>query len=123
MQIRRFKSEDPGFNPLVGQVMKGSFVFLFLRVSSCADLFVPDPPSCVRHAPKCGLTLKIPYSSVVNKRVGLTAGGMVTQILHTQTRLVINQSWVAACFPSGKRPEISHEENSNWDNKIFVFKY
>ena len=31
------------------------------------DLFVSDPPSCVQHAPKCVLTLTIPYPSVVKE--------------------------------------------------------
>ena len=60
-----FKSEDPGFDPLVGQ-RKGQFL-LPLRVNSCADLFVSDLPSCVRHALKLLRTLKIPYPSVVKE--------------------------------------------------------
>ena len=36
-------------------------VFLFLRVNSCADLFVPDLPLCVRHAPK-SVHVKYPIS-------------------------------------------------------------
>ena len=35
-------SEDPGFDPLAGQGEKQ--FFLSLRVNSCADLFVPEPP-------------------------------------------------------------------------------
>ena len=38
-----FKSDDPGFDPLAGQGKKQ--FFLSLRVNTCADLFVPDPPS------------------------------------------------------------------------------
>ena len=41
-----FISEDPGFDPLAGQG-EGHFFFLSLRVNSCADFFMPDPPSCV----------------------------------------------------------------------------
>ena len=37
-----FKSEDPGFEPLSVQG-EGQF-FCPLRVNSCADLCVPDPP-------------------------------------------------------------------------------
>ena len=37
-----FKPEDPGFDPLAGQGEE--YIFLSLRVNSCADLFVPDPP-------------------------------------------------------------------------------
>ena len=42
---------------------------------------MPDPPSCVWHAPKFVRTLSIPYNdiSICRKRVGLTAGGMETQ--------------------------------------------
>ena len=47
LEETELKSEDPGFDPLAGQVEK---VFLTLRVNSCADLFVPDSPSCVWHA-------------------------------------------------------------------------
>ena len=61
----RFKSEDPRFDPLAEQGEEQ--FFLYLRVNSCADLFVPDPPSCVWHAPKCVHTLKIPYSYVVKE--------------------------------------------------------
>ena len=43
-------------------------MFLPLRVNSCADLFAPDPPSCIRHAPKCVRTLKIPHSSVAKEK-------------------------------------------------------
>ena len=62
-----FKSEDLGFDPLAaGQ--DGGAVFLSLRVNSCADLFVPDPPLRVYStAPKFVRTLKIPYPSVVKE--------------------------------------------------------
>ena len=64
-----FKAEDPGFDPQAGQC--GTTVFLSLRVNSCADLFVPDPPPffkiCVWHTPKFVRTLKIPYPSVVKE--------------------------------------------------------
>ena len=34
----------------------------------CTDLFVPDPPLCVWHAPKFLHRLKIPYPSVIKSR-------------------------------------------------------
>ena len=70
-----FKSEDPGFNPLVGQ---GEVQFFWPCESTVVQisLCLHDPPSCVRHAPKFVRTLKIPYPPVV-KNVGLTTGGMV----------------------------------------------
>ena len=37
--------------------------------STCADLFVPEPPSCVWHIPKCVRTLNIPYPPVVKEQV------------------------------------------------------
>ena len=54
-------SKEPGFEPLTGQGARGT-LFLSLRVNFCADVLVPDPhtPSCVRYAPKCVRTLKIP---------------------------------------------------------------
>ena len=65
-----FKSEDPGFDPLMGQgeTHWHRTVFLFLRVNSCTDLFVPDTPSCVQHVHACTVferMLKIPNPSVV----------------------------------------------------------
>ena len=54
-----------GFHPLAGQD-EDHFV-LSLRVNPCADLFEPDPPSRVLHAPKCVRTLRIQYPSVVNE--------------------------------------------------------
>ena len=59
-----FKSEDPEFDPVAGQ---GVGQFLSLQVNSCADFFVPDPPSCLWHAPTFVRTLKIPYPSVVKE--------------------------------------------------------
>ena len=42
--------------------------FLSLRINFCADLFVPDPPSYVQHAPNFVVhTLKIPYPSVIKE--------------------------------------------------------
>ena len=55
-----FKSEDPGFD-LVGQ---GEGQFFCPSDSTHADLRVPDPPSCLRHAPKFVRMLKIAYPSV-----------------------------------------------------------
>ena len=49
VKTSEFKSEDPGFDPLEGQG----------PLNSGADLFVPDSPSCVRHAPKFVCTLKM----------------------------------------------------------------
>ena len=68
-----FMSEDPGFDPLAGQGEEQFFypsessLVLSLSVISCADLFVPDPPSCVRHGHKFVRMLKIPYPSVVTE--------------------------------------------------------
>ena len=47
-----------GFDPLLGQGEKQSFC---PSESTCADLFVSDHPSCVRHAP----TFVRPYPSVI----------------------------------------------------------
>ena len=49
---------------------------LALRVNSSADLFVPDPPSCVRHVQNCA-HVKDPVS-ICRKRVSLKASGIVT---------------------------------------------
>ena len=70
-----FKSEDPGFDPLAVQDEK---VFLSFRDNSCTDLFVPDHHFvCTAHTQICA-HFKDPVS-ICHKRVGLTAGGMVTQ--------------------------------------------
>ena len=46
-----FYSEDPGFDPLAGQVEKQFLCpsSLTLESESTLVLFVPEPPSCVRH--------------------------------------------------------------------------
>ena len=53
-------------------------VVLSLRVNSSADLFVPDPPSCVRARTQTCTHVKDPIS-VCSKRVGLTVGSMETR--------------------------------------------
>ena len=60
------KSEDPGFDQLAG---KGEGPFLCPSESTLLhNLFMPDPPLCVRHAPKFVVhTLKIPYTSVIKE--------------------------------------------------------
>ena len=75
-----FKSEDLGFDTLVGAEGGGGGLPL-RRDNSCAGLFVPDPPSCVRHTPKFALTPKIPYPCVVNSRPQSRWYGH-TKILH-----------------------------------------
>ena len=58
--------------------------FLSLRVNSCADLFVPDPLSCVctaRTQSHAHVRDPIP---ICRKRVGLTAGSMETRKQCTQ---------------------------------------
>ena len=66
VRASEFKYQETGFDPLVGQNERQVF-FHFLRVNSRADVFVPDPPSCVGHAPKCARMLKILYPSVVEE--------------------------------------------------------
>ena len=46
VRASEFYSEDIGFDPLAGQ---GESFSAPLQDNSCADLFVPDPPLCVRH--------------------------------------------------------------------------
>ena len=60
-----------------------------LRVNSCAELFAPDSPSCVRHAPEFVRTLS---RAICRKTAGLTAGGKVSQNT-VYTRLEINYGW------------------------------
>ena len=45
-----------------------SAICLSLWVNSCADFFVPDPPSCERHSPKCVRTLNIPCPCLPKSR-------------------------------------------------------
>ena len=49
VRASELKSEDPGFDPLAGRGEAGDTVFLFLRVNSRADVFVPEhsPPPFV----------------------------------------------------------------------------
>ena len=76
-----FKYEDPGFDPLAGQGKRQVF-FLSLRVNSCAELFVPDPPSIVYMA-RTRICEHVKDSiSICLKRVGPTAYGN-SKILHT----------------------------------------
>ena len=63
-----FKPEDPGIDPFTGQ---GEDQF-FYPFNSCVDLFVPDSPLCVWHAPKICAHIKEP-TSICRKRVGFTA--------------------------------------------------
>ena len=65
LKRRNSTPEDPGFDPLAGQG-DGQF-FLSFRVNPCADVFVPELPSCVRHEPKFVRMLQIPYPSVVKE--------------------------------------------------------
>ena len=65
VRTSEYESEDPGFHPVAGRRVKA--IVMSFRVNSCADLFVTDLPSCVRHAPKFVRTLKIPYPSVVKE--------------------------------------------------------
>ena len=71
-----FKSKDPGFNPLVLQG-EGQY-FCPSRVNSCADLCVPYPHFVCTARAQIGVHVKDPISNF-HKRVGLPAGGMVTQ--------------------------------------------
>ena len=51
---------------------------VFFSVSpshSCVDLFVPDPPACVRHAPKCVCPLH--PTPICHKRVGQASQSVV----------------------------------------------
>ena len=89
-----------------------------LRVNSCAELFAPDSPSCVRHAPEFVRTLS---RAICRKTAGLTAGGKVSQNT-VYTRLGINYGWVARLcriwLSSGNATRIPHGENSHWDSKL-----
>ena len=69
VRASEFKSEDSGFDPLAGQGES-------LWGISCADLFVPDPPSCAH--------VKDPIFNC-RKWVGLTTNGRYsnTKTVHT----------------------------------------
>ena len=64
------KSEDPGFDPLVGQG-EGA-VYLSLRVNSWADLFVPDPSFVLICGTQMCAHVKDPFS-ICRKKVGINA--------------------------------------------------
>ena len=80
--ILKFKSEDPGFDPQVGQ---GEGQFLYSSESTLVQTcsVVPEPPSCVRHAHTLLRMLKIPLY-ICRKRVGPTTCGMKTRKHCTQ---------------------------------------
>ena len=97
-----FKSEDPGFGPLVGQGEKG--VFFNYSESTLVHLFVPDHPTCVRHAPKFVRTLKIPNPSDRRKRAGPTTLSRWygnTKTMHTGKK---RKSWVAPYYGCSLSP-------------------
>ena len=78
-----FKSEDPGFDPLAGQG-EGQVLFAPPSQLLCRLVFVPDPPSSVRHAPKMCVHVKDPIS-ICRKTVSLTAGSMEARTHCTDT--------------------------------------
>ena len=49
VRVSEFYSEDPGFDHEAGQ---GEGQFFCLSQSTLVHICVPDPTSCVRHAPK-----------------------------------------------------------------------
>ena len=68
--------EDPGFDPLTGQGEGQSFCpseSTFVQTCLCLT-----PPSCVRQRTQICAHAKDPIS-IGRKRVGITAGGRVTQ--------------------------------------------
>ena len=69
----QFKSEEPGFDPLVGQGRGDCFLFCPSESMSREDVSVPDSSSCVRHVFKCVRTLKIPLS-ICRAKSDLTDG-------------------------------------------------
>ena len=82
--------------------------FLSLRVNSCADFFMPDPPHpplpfvCTAGTQMCA-HVKDPIS-ICRKRVDLTAGGMKTRKLHTgKISWVARELWQLA-FPGESSP-------------------
>ena len=98
------------------------FVFLSLRVNSCADLFVTDRhPFMSTARTQIGPHVKDPIS-ICCKRVGLTTGGMETRKNYVLERFcVLLKSWVApfyGCSPlsPGKAPWISRA--LHWDKEV-----
>ena len=67
-------------------------VLLSLRVNSCADVFVPEPPSCLRHRTHICAHVKDPVS-ICRKRAGLTAGSIVAN--NTAYTRLVYKGWVA----------------------------
>ena len=87
-------SEDPGFEPLAGQGEEQVGFFMSPRVNCCPYLFVPDPHSCVRHAPNFVRTHVKDPISMCRKRV--VSQPVVWSHKDTAyTRLVMNYGWVA----------------------------
>ena len=77
------KSEDPGFDPLVGKGGGGS-IYVPPSQPLCRLVFCTGPPFvCMARNQTCA-HIKDPVP-ICRKRVGLTAGGMVTEkyCIHT----------------------------------------
>ena len=88
-----FKSDDPGFDPLVGQG-EGQFFYPSesTLVQACLCL---TPPSCGQPAPTFMRTLKILYPSVVKEYRPHSQWYGHTKIMHIILRLVIIYGRVA----------------------------
>ena len=86
--------------------LRQGFFLLSCRVNSCADLFVPESPSCVRHAPKVMRTLKIPYPSVVKESRPRSQPVVWRHenTAHKKTKSGSALLWLLA-FPRGKQPK------------------
>ena len=75
VRASEFKSEDPGFDPLAGQ---DNDQFFCPSESTLVQTCLCLNPHRVRHTPKFCVHIQDPIA-ICRKRVGLTAGGMVTQ--------------------------------------------
>ena len=91
------KSEDPGFDPLAGQVEQPFFP---LRVKSCADVLclTPSISVCTFRIHMCA-HVKDPIS-ICLQSVGLTAGGVQTRTHCTQG----GARWVALYYGCSLSP-------------------
>ena len=109
-----FWPKDPGFGLLAG---RGAGHFFCLFGSTCEDLFVPDPLSCARHAPRFVCTLKIPYPSVVKEWTSQPVVWSHTKILHTPGETPEDGMWLP------KRYVTAHEKTRLighfWENEVF----
>ena len=117
MYQKKIKSEDPRFDPLVGQVEEQFFLYLQSQlVCRLVCAWSPRPFVCTARTQIC-VHVKDPIS-ICHKRVGSTAGGMETRKHCTQEekKKLGSARTMSARFLWGKLPKF--HVHWHWDKKV-----